>query len=508
MDSETIAVFMEKATQLHGKGLLEDAARIYNHLEREAPQYLPARYFNATIDIETGALVSARDRLRKILRSDPRSFEAIFALAFTFGELGEWQLAVDTYRRAGVVKPRSTAVGFSLAYALEVTGDLDTALQTYRSLLDIDDVRVGALLGIARIKPGDITDEEHKEMFAVAHDTDRPESVRIPLLFALGELLEKAGQFDEAFAAFLAANRMRRKQIIDNLGGPEPILIAPPHSRPRSEHPEAVARRHADIIEDRKARYTPAFVNGKSGYGREDVSPIFIVGMPRSGSTLIEQILSSHSKVQGLGEVPALWKAIVNLSAEARFTDTGQISALANEYLRLMRDYGWTGGALFVDKLLGNYLNVGAIHLMFPNARILHSVRNPVDTCLGCFRQSFKASNETTYDLKDIGEQYVRYRDMMDHWDRVLPTGRVIHVQHEELISNPTEKIKWLIEDACQLKWDENCLSFYRTKRSVRTASVVQVRQPVFRHAIDRWRKYAHHLRPLFDALGPYAPPL
>jgi Sulfotransferase family len=204
-----------------------------------------------------------------------------------------------------------------------------------------------------------------------------------------------------------------------------------------------------------------------------------------------------------------LWRTIAGkfplLDDPAAENDPEYFRKLAEDYLARQRAAGWGKVPFLVDKMLGNYMNIGMIHLMFPKATILHSVRDPVDTCLGCFRQLFRTGNETTYDLRDVGEQYVRYRGMMAHWDAVLP-GQVIDVVHEELVSDPDTKIRWLIEDACKLKWDDNCLRFHQTKRAVRTASVAQVRQPIFTGALQRWRKYAGHLGPLLEALGPYAP--
>ena len=155
--------------------------------------------------------------------------------------------------------------------------------------------------------------------------------------------------------------------------------------------------------------------------------------------------------------------------------------------------------------MLGNYVNIGIIHLLFPNATILHSVRDPVDTCLSCYRQLFRTGNENTYDLREIGEQYVRYREMMAHWDRVLP-GRVTNVVHEDLVRDPERQIRHLVTQACQLKWDDSCLRFFATKRPVRTASVAQVRKPIFKTSLERWRRYEADLTPLLDALGLYGP--
>jgi hypothetical protein len=170
-----------------------------------------------------------------------------------------------------------------------------------------------------------------------------------------------------------------------------------------------------------------------------------------------------------------------------------------------MRRRGWQGADRFVDKTLENHLRVGIIHLMFPKSVILDSTRDPVDTCLSCYRQLFTEGNETLYDLGQIGRAYVRYRRVMEHWERVLP-GRVIKVEHEKLVDDPQGQIRWLVSDACKLDWDPLCLNFYAAAGSVRTASAAQVRRPMFSTSIGRSARFASELQPLLEALGPYAP--
>jgi tetratricopeptide (TPR) repeat protein len=509
LEPETLAKFLERATELHGEGRFDEAAQLYLHVAECNPEVLAAPYFLALMDIETGWLERALGRLRQVTRQDPSSFDAVFALAYTFAELGQWPQAASAYRRARTIKPDSTAARFALAYALEILGQLDEAIALYRELAENNVVRIRALIGIARLKSSAITLVENEEMAAAAGNAETPVGVRIGLLFALGETLEASRCYDEAFSAFLDANRLRRQHLIETGNDPPDLAIAPPGSRPRLAHPDAVAARHAEMIETEKTIFAAEFLARHSGKGHKSTAPIFIVGMPRSGSTLLEQILSSHGKVEGLGEGPAIWRTIrgrfpyaAEAGAEA---DAAFFCKLAEEYLARQRAFGWRDAPFLVDKMLGNYISIGMIHLMFPNATILHSVRDPVDTCLACFRQLFRSGNETTYDLRDIGEQYVRYRDMMAHWQAVLP-GRFVNVVHEELVTDPDRKIRWLIEDACKLKWDDNCLRFHQTKRAVRTASIAQVRQPIFSSSVQRWRKYADHLGPLMEALGPYAP--
>ena len=265
--------------------------------------------------------------------------------------------------------------------------------------------------------------------------------------------------------------------------------------------PAAALQAHAEAIARIQARFTPDFIAAHAGQGATEPAPIFIVGMPRSGSTLIEQILAAHPRVQALGETGAL-PAL--LEAGAAMADDADFGGLARAASRALRQHGWKDHLRPVDKTLENYLHIGAIALMFPRAVILHAVRDPIDTCFSCFRQPFAEGAETLCDLADIGAEYVAYRGLMAHWDRVLP-GRVIEVDHEALVAAPEARIRWLVTEACGLPWDDRCLAFHAVEGPVLTASAVQVRQPIFRTSLQRWRRYQRHLGPLIAALGPYA---
>ena len=362
---------------------------------------------------------------------------------------------------------------------------------------------------LATIKSSEVSVDEIEELTTLWRKDGLEVGARISFSFVLGELFEKQGRYDEAFEAFALGNRLRRENISTPTEDDE-IVIAPPGSRIVHRTPEVAADDHRMQCDQAKSVFDASFLARHAGSGLPTRAPIFILGMPRSGSTLLEQILSSHPKVEGLGEAPALAHVIarhLRLSDEAAVhkISAGDFAATGEAYLARLHGLGWSKSPYVIDKMLGNYLYIDAIHLMFPNATILHSMRDPVETCLGAFRKSFRSGNETTYSLSDIGAQYVRYREVMAHWDKVLP-GRVIHVSHETLISDADIEIRNLVERDCSLKWDEACLSFYATKRPVRTASIAQVRQPIFKTSMERWRKYEKHLGPLFDALGPYAP--
>ena len=379
-----------------------------------------------------------------------------------------------------------------------------TPCRVMREVTDGSPGRLSALIRIARLRPSDITPAELAEIAAAARSTDTAPEQRSAANTGLGEALERQGRYDEAFEAFATANRLRRAMLTGQIASPERSLFAPPT---RSLDPAEAERLDAEQVGFMKAVFTPEFIAAREGAGHHLAAPIFIVGMPRSGSTLIEQILSSHPRVQGLGETGALAEAVGGAFPIKLFAPEGEdhFRKLAEDYLAGMHRRGWGGAPRFIDKMPHNYIHIGMIHLMFPKAVILHSTRDAADTCLANFRIQFQTGQEASYDLGDIGRQYARYREMMAHWNAVLP-GRVIEVAHEALVADPEARIRWLVTEACGLEWNAACLAFHKTKRAVRTASVAQVRQPIFTSSVRRWRRYEKHLGPLFDALGPFAP--
>jgi hypothetical protein len=338
------------------------------------------------------------------------------------------------------------------------------------------------------LDPAVIGEQDLAALQRAADDPVTVPAARIEAYFALGAGLEQRSADQAAFGAFRAGNRLKHE-----------ALMAAPDLAAR---PDAVERAHDLAARFVAARFDEAFLQRQSHRDSSSAAPIFVIGMPRSGSSLIEQILSSHRDVQGMGESAALSTVV-----DRGFTEVERAANwrdLAEAYLGAMRQRGWNDADRFVDKTPENHLRVAMIHLMFPKSVILDSTRDPVDTCLSCYRQLFTEGNETLYDLEQIGRAYVRYRRVMEHWDRVLP-GRVIRVRHEELVADPEGQIRRLIADACKLDWDPACLRFYETEGSVRTASAAQVRRPMFLTSIGRWARYASELEPLLNALGPYA---
>jgi hypothetical protein len=264
------------------------------------------------------------------------------------------------------------------------------------------------------------------------------------------------------------------------------------------------------MFENLRHVFTPEFFKAKSGHGDSSWAPIFIVGMPRSGTTLMEQVLASHSKVFGAGELETFKEAIGELihgqgvlpayPALAAALSQDQIGQLGNLYTKRVRALAPEAESI-VDKMPLNFMFVGLIHLALPNARIINLRRNPLDTCVSCFSLLFTGSQPFAYDLAELGRYYRGCERVMDHWHKVLPPGVMIDVQYEDLVDDIEGEGRRVLRH-CGLEWEDACRDFHDTERAVRTASLMQVREPVYRRAIGSWQRYAKYLGPLADALG------
>jgi hypothetical protein len=465
-------------------GRFAEAARDYERAEAADPLDFRAPLSFASVAMRQGRPAEALPRLRRAAELNPTLFEAWHNLGAAAQVLGQWEEAAAAYAtalglRAGAVETRR-----NLAIVLAILGRVDEALACHRALAGVAETRAWALTRIALLRPAAITDADLAAMRSLAADPTTPRQTRAELQFAIGEALERRSDDGAAFAAFEAGNRLKREALA--AAGVDTASLV---------------RAHATAAKAVADHYTPARLSERHGGALATTAPIFVVGMPRSGSTLIEQILASHPDVVALGETAALPR----LLERGLPADRTEARALGRRYLDEMRAAGWRGAGRFVDKTLENYLHVGAIALMFPGAVILHAVRDPVDTCLSCWRQLFATGAETLYDLAEIGAEYVTYRRLMDHWREAAP-GRLVDVAHEALVADPEPQIRWLVTDVAGLSWNDACLRFHEAAGPVRTASSSQVRQPIFTTSIARWRRYESRLGPLFEALGPYAP--
>jgi tetratricopeptide (TPR) repeat protein len=484
-----VTALLNGAAACYAQGRLNDAAELYQQAAAADPKDLRPIYSLALIDIRRGRLQDARQQLKVVAAQDPNLYPAQQNLGAVCQNLNLWQEAADAYRHALSLNPTAVETHFSLARALAVLGRVAESSACYRALAADPSVRLRALTRLAVLDPAVIDEQDLTALQRAADDPATVAATRIEAYFALGMGLEQRSADQAAFAAFKAGNQLKHAALMT-----APDLAARPDALERAH--ELAARFVVD-------RFDEAFLQRRTHRGSTWAAPIFVIGMPRCGSSLIEQILSSHRGVQSMGENTALSTVIdqgfTEIQREANWGD------LAEAYLGSMRRRGWQGAGNFVDKTLENHLRVGMIHLMFPKSVILDSTRDPVDTCLSCYRQLFTEGNETLYDLGQIGRAYVRYRRVMEHWERVLP-GRVIRVEHEKLVADPEGQIRWLVADACKLDWDPACLRFYETAGVVRTASAAQVRRPMSSASIGRWARFANELEPLLRALGPYAP--
>ena len=482
-DPADFARRLDAAAAHFAAGDLDAAARIYRRLEREAPSDIRAAYSLSVIDIRRGRLSDARRRLEAVTACEPGLFPAQHNLGSVCQQTGAWRDAADAFGRALELRPDAAETRSGLATALAVLGRGPEAISHHRTLARDPARRWAALTRIALIAAGAIGEDELSDMSRAADDEALDVETRIGLNFALGEVFEYRGQHPLAFLAYASGNRLKRASLAG------------------AARPEAVSAANAAAVRYVEGLFSGEFIAARTGRGSRSAAPIFVVGMPRSGSTLIEQILASHPGAQGLGETGVLPRF---LTAGYPKTAAG-FRDLAGRYLAAMRERGWDGSSRFVDKTLENYLHVGAIHLMFPQAVILHAVRDPMDLSFACWRQLFSSGAETLYDLADIGAEYRRYRRLTDHWAAVLP-GRLVEVNYEALVADPEQRIPALVTEAAGLAWDPACLRFFEREGPVATASAAQVRRPIFKEGVQRWRRHAADLGPLLEALGPYAP--
>jgi tetratricopeptide (TPR) repeat protein len=409
---------------------------------------------------------------------------------------GDLQSAVDYYRRALALKPDFADAHNNMGNALRELGKLQQAQESYIDALKLDPNNVGVYFNLSDIKKFTPGDPQLAAMEALAANPDGLlKNDRIQLDFAIGKAYADLQDYSRSFAHFLAGNAAKRATI---------------------SYDEKTILASFDSIE---AVFTPELIAAKSGGGDPSPMPIFVIGMPRSGTTLIEQIIASHPMVHGAGELQNLNDVIRTVRGSdgntipyPEFVPAVEAAALAQigaryvASLQALVPKEARNCERVTDKMPSNYYFAGLIHLALPNATIIHTVRDPVDTCVSCFSKLFAAEQNHTYNLGEIGRYHKRYQHLMDHWHRVLPAGRILDIRYEDVVADVEKEARRIIAH-CGLPWNDRCLSFYETDRPVRTASASQVRQPIFTSAVGRWQRYGNRrLGPLLAALGVATP--
>jgi tetratricopeptide (TPR) repeat protein len=464
--------------------------------ERQAgdgPRSIAAIFEAAVADQEAGRTGKAQAGYTQVLALDPGHIDARLNLAVILANQGRLNDALQSCKRAIAIAPRSPRAHSDSGSFLQRLGRLDEAKAAFRKAIDLKPDFGEPYLHLAILASADKGPDGAARLNQTLALMDRDAHRLAPfernkLMFGRAKVLEALGQYDRAFETLAEANAMVRA------GRPYDI---------------AVAERHLQSIAE---AFDSALLTRLRGEGLANPRPIFIVGMPRSGTTLVEQIVSAHPKVQGAGELPNL----SNITRATRRNDgapypawaptmTGQdCRNLGRAYLDGLPPAG-PGETRLTDKGLTNYEHIGLIHLALPGASIINCRRDPRDIALSAFAIQFNPGHqEFSYDLADIGRYWRAYDRLMAHWDAVLPTGRVLHAPYESVVEDVETWARRLIAH-CGLEWDDACLRFFESTRAVDTASLSQVRKPIYSGSVGRWRRFERHLGPLLESLGePY----
>ena len=471
--------------------VLDDAELLLDAVLKLAPSYHPARHDLARTLLKRHKHVRALEELEKLLKADPenRSYRTIYATACI--GLGNDERALGMYRALLAETPQAADVQLSVGHVLKTLGRPHESIDAYRAAAALRPSFGDAYWSLANLKTYRFTDEELARMRAEEAAANTQLADRYHLCFALAKGLEDRGEFAEAFAYYERGNALKKSELRYR---PEPV------------------ERNTRL---QKAVCTREFFAARADAGAASNAPIFIVGLPRAGSTLLEQILASHSQVEGtmeLADVPRLVQELQGREADdenplyprvLEDLSPDAFRRLGEKYLSDTLVYR-SGKPRFIDKMPNNFRHVGLIHLMLPNAKIIDARREPMACCFSNFKQLFASGQEFTYSIEDIARYYRTYIELMHHWDAALP-GRVLHVQHEDVVDSLESNVRRILE-FCGLDFEPACLEFYKNERSVRTASSEQVRQPIFKEGLDQWRNFEPWLSPLKAALGDRLP--
>ena len=515
---------MAHAAEHHKAGRLDEAERLYDEVLRANPANVDALRMMGVLALETSRFVDAERYLRKAVSyapdfvgavidhgrafkdqnrfepaidcfrcaidMEPGNVNAHYLLASTLSPAALTYEAIDAFQRTLTLRPNHVGAQLGLAHQLKTVGRQDEAIEAYRECIRLRPDGGATYWSLANLKTYRFSDEDIQDMKARVNGGDLNDESEINFLFALAKATEDRGNFVGAWQYYQDGNAKRRQ----------------------AEYYDPVS---AEVLHDRVIDvFSHDFLGEHSGQGHLDPAPIFVVGLPRSGSTLIEQILASHSQVEGTSELPYIGHVSgslnlnradgINFPEAVRELGPAHLKSLGQEYLNAAQMHRTEGALYFIDKMPNNYPSVGFIHMILPNAKIIDARRYPLDSCLSCFRQLFARGQPFTYDLTDIGEYFVEYQRLMDHWHQVLP-GTVLTVQYEDVVTDFESQVRRLLE-YCELPWEDSCINFHETDRPIRTASSEQVRQPIYSKSINFWRNYEQHLGELIEVLKPSLP--
>lgn len=465
-----------------------DALRVLGDALKFAPTNAQTLLITARIQNKRNNHAAAEQATRAVLKDDPNNAEALVLLGQVLHETDRYDEAIQVLEKAVKLNPDNPEGLNFYGVALKSVGRLDEARDYILKSLKLNDSMYGAYANLNDLIDfsKDVGAELFDRMDAIFEAASSKDAEQfLPLHFAYAKALDDRGEHERALDHYIIGGRMKRAQL---------------------DYKEEETFGFFDAI---KEVFPKEIFTDRKFAGINDERPVFIIGMPRSGSTLVEQILSSHPDVYGAGEVKYLSRALGQL--RDRFPSLpkfpqmmnkitqAQLEIVGKNYLAaLTKDAG--EAKRITDKLLTNYFFVGLIHLLYPKAKFIHTARDPIDTCLSGFTKLFKDDMPHSYDLGELGRYYGKYRELMAYWEEVLPKGTIKTVVYEDVVANTEKEAKELIK-FLGLDWNDKCLEFHKSDRPVKTASVAQVRKPIYKTAVKRWKKYGAGLKPLADAI-------
>ncbi|MEM1036509.1 MAG: sulfotransferase [Pseudomonadota bacterium] len=472
-------------------GVHEDADFLLETAIELAPDNPQLRIDHIQVLRKRQKFSAALEQAKYLLKTDPKSpvFQSLFAIESM--QAGDYDAALDAFDKVLEKIPNDPATLTSRGHALKTYGRSDDAVASYRAALATDPDHGDAWYALANLKTYRFSDDDLATMQAASDNPDLSFMSRVHIAFALGKAFEDRSDYGQAFGHYEQGNALKRQQT------------------------RYTTEQMREEIEAQKRHCAPDLFIAQSGKGDPSLDPIFIVGLPRAGSTLIEQILASHSQVDGTLELPNILSLAHRLRGRKQLTERDryprilhdlsaeQLSELGRDYIENTRIHR-SGAPFFTDKMPNNFRHIGLIHLILPNATIIDARRDAMDCCWSGFKQLFAEGQEFTYGLEEIGQYYRAYIDLMDHWSAVLPEGRILRVQHEDVLDDLEGQVRRILEH-CGLPFEQACIDFHKTDRAVRTASSEQVRQPLNRKGQGQWRPFEPYLDPLKSALGPLA---
>ena len=485
-DIAAIRMFAEVAARL---GRYGDAENLLHRCLELSPSFVSARHNLAVVLHRQQKVEQALLEVDRALAVEPRNPGFRNLKAAVLSRMGEQQGSIDLYREVLADYPHQPKVWMSYGHALKTGGKRQESIEAYRKSIELAPNLGESYWSLANLKTFRFSPDEIAAMRAQLARTDLNDTDRFHFEFALGKAMEDERQYEESFGHYSRGNALRRTGI------------------------QYDAAETTDHLRRSKATLTRELFAERRGSGSDAPDPIFIVGLPRSGSTLVEQILSSHSSVEGTMELPDIIGMARMLcgrklrSQESRYPevlaslDAKDFHALGEQYLSQTRIQRKRGAPFFIDKMPNNFQHIGLIHLALPRAKIIDARRHPLGCCFSGFKQHFARGQHFSYSLEDLGHYYRDYVELMAHFDEVLP-GRVHRVLYERMIDDTEGEVRRLLA-YCGLPFEAQCLRFHENERAVRTASSEQVRTPIYREGMDHWRNYEPWLGPLKTALGP-----